>query len=139
MLQAEVMTVGLREESVAPKKKQARKERSALAGAALKERKPRAKKPPKADDAVHITPDLDKYKVSRDVRTESGAPSVDIGDATAKLLRGKTLDKVYKVVAKLLDASEKSLRDRYTHLNPGQQRMTLGNRLRAAVKREKNK
>jgi hypothetical protein len=119
------------------KRKQARKEKTILAGAPLKERKPRAKKPPKADDAVRITPDLDKYKVSHDVRTESGAPSMDIGDATAKLLRGKTLEETYKIAAKLLDASEKSLRDRYTHLNPGQQRMCLGNRLRAAAKKEK--
>jgi len=86
---------------------------------------------------VRITPDLDKYKINRDVRTESGAPSIDIGDKTANLLRGKTLDEVYKVTAKLLDASEKSLRDRYTHLNAGQQRMTLGNRLRAAARKEK--
>jgi hypothetical protein len=60
---------------------------------------------------------------------------VDIGDATAKQLRGKTLDQVYKVVAKSLDASEKSLHDKYTHLNAGQQRMCLGNRLRAATKK----
>jgi hypothetical protein len=39
------------------------------------------------------------------VRTKSGAPSMDIGDATAKLLRGKTLDEVYKIAAKSLDAS----------------------------------
>jgi hypothetical protein len=119
------------------KRKQARKEKNILAGAPLKERKPRAKKPPKADDAVRITPDLEKYKISKDVRTESGAPSVDIGDATAMLLRGKTLDQVYQIVAKSLEASEKSLHDRYTHLNAGQQRMCLGNRLRAAAKKEK--
>jgi hypothetical protein len=59
---------------------------------------------------------------------------VDIGDATAKLLRGKTLDVVYKVAAKSFNASENSLRDRYIHLNAGQQRMTLGNRIRAAAK-----
>ena len=43
-------------------------ERTTLAGAPLKERKPRAKK---AEDAVRITPDLDRYKVSKYVRTES--------------------------------------------------------------------
>ena len=118
------------------KRKQARKEKTILAGAPLKERKPRAKKA-KADGTVRITPDLDRYKVSKDVRTESGAPSVDIGDATAKLLRGKTLDEVYKIAAKSLDTSEKSLRDKYTHLNPGQQRMVLGNKLRGAAKSKK--
>jgi hypothetical protein len=111
-----------------------RKERTTLAGTPLKERKPRAKKP-KANEAARITPDLDKYKISKDVRTESGAPSVDIGDATARLLRGKMPDEVYKIAARSLDASEKSLRDRYTHLNVGQQRMTrLLRRKRAHVR-----
>jgi hypothetical protein len=41
-----------------------------------------------------------------------------------------TLDETYKIVAKSLDASKKWLREVYTHLNPGQQRMVLGNRLR---------
>ena len=50
---------------------------------------------------------------------------------------GKTLDDVYKLAAKSLNASEKSLRDRYTHLNAGQQGMTLGNRIRAAAKKER--
>jgi len=111
---------------------------------APKQRKPRKDKGKKREKrilagapVVSIKPDLDRYKVSRNVRTESGAPSVDIGDATAKRLRGKELDEVYKIAAKELDASEKSLRDRYTHLNPGQQRMCLGNRLRAAAKKEK--
>jgi hypothetical protein len=63
---------------------------------------------------------------------------VDIGDATAKLLGGKTLDDVYKVAAKLLNASEKSPHDRYTHLNAGQQRMTLGNRIRAPRRRRRS-
>jgi hypothetical protein len=66
-----------------------------MAGAPLKKRKPRAKRL-KANDAVRIKPDLEHYHIDRKVKTESGAPSVDIGDATAKLLRGKTLDVVYK-------------------------------------------
>jgi hypothetical protein len=107
-----------------------------VAGAPVKERKP-AKNPKAQDGRVRIKPYLGRYKISRDVRTKSGAPSMDIGDATAKLLRGKTLDDVYKLAAKSLNASEKSLRDRYTHLNAGQQRMTLDNRIRAAAKKEK--
>jgi hypothetical protein len=64
------------------KKKRARKEKTILAGAPLRERKPRAKKP-KADEAVRITPDLDRYKISKDVLTVGGQASVDIRDATA--------------------------------------------------------
>lgn len=128
MLQNEALTVGTRTDTTTPV---AAKKRA-------KERKPRAKKSKAEKRAlVQIKADLEHYKISRDVRTESGAPSVDIGDATAKRLRGCTLNEVYKVAAKELDASEKSLRDRYTHLNVGQQRMTLGNRLRAVAKKEK--
>jgi hypothetical protein len=42
----------------------------------------------------------------------SGSPSLDIGDATVKLIRGKALGEVYKVTIKLLFASEKLLSDR---------------------------
>ena len=63
--------------------------------------------------------------------------TLDIGDATAKRLRGFTLDEVYKLAAKELKESEKDLRARYRHLNPGMQRMNLGNRMRAAAKAAK--
>jgi hypothetical protein len=115
-----------------------RKGRTILAGAPFERRKPRAKKP-KAEkrSRAQIKADLEHYKIGRDVRTESGAPSVDIRDALAKPLRGCTLDEVYKIAAKELEASEKSLRDAYNHLNNGQQRMTLGNRLRGQARKEK--
>ena len=50
---------------------------------------------------------------------------------------GFTLDEVYKLAAKELKESEKDLRARYRHLNPGMQRMNLGNRMRAAAKAAK--
>lgn len=118
------------------KRKQARKEKTILTGAPLKERKPRAKKP-KADDAVRITPDLDRYKISKDVRTESGAPSIDINDKVARELRGLTLEQKYKAAAKELSETVAALEKRWGHLNPGQQAMCIANRLRAAAKREK--
>lgn len=60
----------------------------------------------------------------------------DAGDRAADLLRGKTQDEVYKVTAAELGVPEADLRARYGHLNPGQQRMNCGNRLRAKFKQE---
>jgi hypothetical protein len=59
----------------------------------------------------------------------------DVGDQVAEMLRGKELDGVYKVAAEYLAEDEAGLRKKYAHLNPGGQRMTLGNRMRAKWKR----
>jgi hypothetical protein len=74
--------------------------------------------------------DLSSY---RKVKTASGNTSLDCGDGTAKKLAGMGLEDVYKHVAKELDVGVKVLKDRYSHLNPGMQRMNLGNRLRGAA------
>lgn len=77
-----------------------------------------------------------EYDVSNyeKVRNASGAQSLDCGDDTAQALRGKDLESVYAAVAKKLKVPEKELRDKYKHLNPGMQRMSLGNRLRKVTK-----
>lgn len=67
------------------------------------------------------------------VKSAGGNTSLDCGDDVAKQLRGKELDDVYKIVAKVTNEPEKDLRKRYEHLNPGQQRMNLGNRYRGAL------
>lgn len=64
------------------------------------------------------------------VKNASGHTSYDNGDDVATTLRGKTLDEVYVAAAKKLKEPEKDLRAKYKHLNPGMQRMSLGNRLR---------
>lgn len=64
------------------------------------------------------------------VKNASGHTSYDNGDDVATKLRGKTLDEVYVYAAKQLKEPEKDLRTKYKHLNPGMQRMSLGNRLR---------
>lgn len=75
----------------------------------------------------------DPARYSRhDVRTESGRKAYDIGDKVADRLRGKTLEEAYVIAAKALNESVKELASRYGHLNPGQQRMCLGNRMRNA-------
>lgn len=57
----------------------------------------------------------------------------DVGDPVAVMLRdAKSLDDVYKIGAKYLNLKEADLRAKYGHLNPGQQRMNVGNKMRAA-------
>lgn len=67
--------------------------------------------------------------------TASGNKSLDNGDAVALLLRGADLDTVYKIGAKELGVDEQELRKKYAHLNAGQQRMNVGNRVRAAIRK----
>lgn len=64
-------------------------------------------------------------------RMKQLAKPKDNGDHVAGLLRPcETLDQVYAAAAKYLKVKEKELRDKYGHLNPGQQRMNCGNRMR---------
>jgi hypothetical protein len=53
-------------------------------------------------------------------------------DALATRLSGLTLDAIYTEAAIVLGTPEADLRAKYGHLNPGMQRMNLGNRMRAA-------
>lgn len=81
-----------------------------------------------------------KYDCSRYVRkvngktnvSNSGNATMDNGDALAKKLRGAALEDVYAEAAKILNESVSALQAKYKHLNPGMQRMNLGNRMRAA-------
>ena len=66
----------------------------------------------------------------------NGLVVVDNGDRVAQLLRGKTLDETYDLVAKTTHTNGDDLWERYQGLNEGQQRMCLGNRLRGFFKRE---
>lgn len=77
------------------------------------------------------TYDPSRYTL-HDVKTVSGRKAYDTGDKTADRLRGKTLEEAYAIAAKILAESTKGLVERYGHLNPGQQRMCLGNRMRNA-------
>lgn len=59
----------------------------------------------------------------------------DAGDVVADLLRGSDLDTVYAMAAEFLSESEDELRAKAGHLNPGQQRMWCGNRMRNWLKK----
>lgn len=61
----------------------------------------------------------------------------DVGDEVAVLLRAcKSLDDVYEAGAKFLGMPEKELHTKYDHLNHGQQRMNIGNRMRSKWKKD---
>ena len=57
------------------------------------------------------------------------------GDDLAMVLAGHGLDVIYSAAAVVLSTDESELRQRYAHLNPGQQRMNLGNRIRGAARK----
>lgn len=59
----------------------------------------------------------------------------DIGDDIATMLRGKDLEQTYTIAAKYLGATVAELKAKYSKLNPGQQRMNLGNRMRGLAKK----
>ena len=64
--------------------------------------------------------------------------SIDKGDDVALTLRKLTLDAVYSTAASATGISQAGLRDRFAHLNPGMQRMNLGNMIRKALKEALN-
>ena len=61
----------------------------------------------------------------------------DTGDIVANWLRPLDLPGAYALAAKKMSTTVKDLTARYGHLNPGQQRMNLGNRLRGYLKNGK--
>lgn len=90
------------------------------------------------DVELHTMPQLrdPEYRAKlRAVKTASGQKSKDNGDPVADLLVGKDLDQVYAIGAEQLAVSIDALREKYGHLNPGQQRMNIGNRIRGMMKR----
>jgi hypothetical protein len=70
-------------------------------------------------------------KVQRGNRT-----SFHNGDIVAQCLNGLELYDVFKVWALLSGESAEVIRTKYEHLNPGQQRMNTGNRIRRLIKED---
>lgn len=103
----------------------AKKARTAKAAA----RTPRARKPiSERRNGVIQAEYLPKYQA---YKRADGKTSLDNGDGVASTLRALALETVYKVTAKEIGESIEALKAKYGHLNPGMQRMNLGNRLRA--------
>lgn len=74
-------------------------------------------------------------KATCDVYLRGDKKSYDNGDEIAQFLRTRDLIDVYVSAACLLREDVVLLRQRYAHLNPGQQRMNLGNRIRGAARK----
>lgn len=96
--------------------------------------KPAKTKPArKSDEPSKSVIPLEVAKAYPRTKDAKGKLHVDNGDDVAAKLRGKDLDTVYALTAKACEVGEKELRAKYGHLNPGMQRMNLGNKLRAAL------
>lgn len=80
---------------------------------------------------------LERYqRYTRQDETGAKVRSVDNGDAVARAFREMDLDAGYEYVALQLGTTPEALRAQYGHLNRGQQRMNIGNRLRAFLRRQ---
>lgn len=74
-------------------------------------------------------------QVARSERRRQGVR--DVGDEVALILRKcSSLDEMYDVAARHLGLKKEELKAKYGHLNPGQQRMLLGNRMRVAARKK---
>ena len=73
--------------------------------------------------------------VPRETAPKPAKSPAATGDDLAVVLAGHGLDVIYSAAAVVLSTDESELRQRYAHLNPGQQRMNLGNRIRSTWKK----
>ena len=100
---------------------------------------------PPADDTGDLADEIEEEHESRSIvkpeykqhyaKVKIGKRHTqDSGDELAVMLRGKDLDEVYEMASDILDVEAVDLYAKYEHLNPGQQRMVLGNRIRRAMK-----
>jgi hypothetical protein len=76
-----------------------------------------------------------RFHLYERTKSATGHSSRDTADNTALALRGLTLDQIYAEAARVLVVPEDALRAKYAKLNPGMQRMNLGNRIRATQAR----
>lgn len=84
----------------------------------------------KDEDKTTIRPNTENYTAGR---SSSGAKTQHNGDAVATALDGATVDEAVKLVAEACGGTQSEWREKYAHLNVGQQRMNLGNRLRGVM------
>ena len=79
---------------------------------------------------------LERYRATYEqTLSANGHISADNGDDVAATLRGLDPSSVVRLAEKLLGFANGELAAKYEHLNPGQQRMNAGNRIRAAYRK----
>lgn len=88
--------------------------------------RPLDKLPAPALSATITTPKVEAPKAKRQPHN---------GDEVGRMLEGTTLAEVYLKASHLLGVTEAGLLVKYGHLNPGQQRMNLGNRMRGYLRK----
>ena len=76
---------------------------------------------------TRIKPDVTGYVAGR---SSKGAKVKISGDLVSQLLDGLTLEDTYNLAEQAVGEKHKDLRTKYIKLNPGHQRMCLGNLLR---------
>lgn len=96
-----------------------------------------------AQDQFEMTPGLrtcgnTQYDPNRYFKTKSinGNYTLNNGDLLAREWTALTLEEIYDASSIALGESVLILKAKYDHLNPGMQRMCLGNRVRAASKKK---
>lgn len=82
------------------------------------------------DGKTVIRPDISNYTKSK---SASGKKSMHNGDPVAVMLDQATLEETTKIAAAVCEVTQKELTEKYAHLNIGQQRMNMGNRIRGVV------
>lgn len=96
-------------------------------------KEPKAVKEKSEGDEPLIKADLEHY-VIHESTTATGRRHLDIDDDVATKLREMDLSGIYKYAASVLEVTQKELLEKYQNLNPGMQRMNLGNRVRAVFR-----
>ena len=88
------------------------------------------------DEEKSLSNTMKKYrKKYTKTTTYNGLPTVNNGDDVAEALAKLAPNEVVDLAERVLGLSDGELWEKYSHLNPGQQRMCSGNRIRAAVKK----
>lgn len=92
--------------------------------------------PMEQDGEYSMAKHIRKYR-ERYVRVKSytGGSSMNNGDPVAKLFEGRSPLECMQLAEQVLELADGELVAKYEHLNPGQQRMNAGNRIRGAIKR----
>lgn len=83
-----------------------------------------------SEEKVKIVIPKDNYVKAK---AAGGGQSSHNGDVVASALQGRDIEQVYEIASEMVDVAADELKAKYAHLNIGQARMTLGNRIRGAI------
>lgn len=88
------------------------------------------------EDEKNLSNTMKKYRNKYTKATGyNGKPTVNNGDDLASVLLKLDPQEVVDLAEMVLGFENGELSEKYAHLNPGQQRMCSGNRIRAAIKK----